>query len=96
MDVQPRPGESTTTLASPVSTVVHTPPPRPRPETSPASVEKAPLPSIGNKRKILEALEQECQYLEALVLKRRQLLASRAVEAARAVAHPHLPPGNSS
>ena len=75
--------------ASPISV---TTPPVARANTmdAPWSGEKVPLPA-ARKRQLLEALEVECSNLDALLLKKRQLAAKRAFEAARNAPHAHRP-----
>ena len=57
---------------------------------APWSGEKVPLPA-ARKRLLLEALEVECSNLDALLLKKRQLVAQRAFEAARTAPHAQRP-----
>ena len=59
-----------------------TPSPKSLPAASPKSGVKVPNPM--SKRRLLDALEAECQLLELLMLKKRKMMANKAVEAARA------------
>ena len=54
---------------------------------SPLSAEKLPLPA-SKKRSILAALEVECSNLHAMLQRKRQLVAQKALEVARQAPHP--------
>ena len=55
---------------------------------SPPSTDKLPIPP-NMKRGLLLALEQECAAIQALVLRKHELVANKAFAAAREMNHGH-------
>ena len=70
------------------STILVTPPPK-VPMFPPESSEKVLNPTSVFKKQVLQAYEAELAILEDLVLKKRQMMAKKVVETARAVPHGH-------
>ena len=70
-----------------------TPSPKSLPSTSPSTGEKPPN-NLKRKKQLLDAIEAEAALLELYMQKKRQIMADKAVQAARAIPFPEHWPDN--